>query len=306
MTRSADIRISIVIPHLNQSEFLERCLFSLNPQILAMQGVEIIVVDNGSRELPVALCDRHPAVRLETEARPGPGLARNRGIAVARGKLLAFIDADCLAHENWLATFEKEFATNPATLIVGGEVRIGLADLARPTMLEAYESVFAYRQGEYIEKQGFSGTGNLAMRRDAFIQVGPFAGIEIAEDRDWGHRAGQKGLKIKYLPDMIVYHPARKTFDELRSKWDRHMSHDYKETGTGLGARLKWIGLSIAVAASSIIDIRKVIASKRIASWRERVLASAMLIKIRLYRAWKMLGLMMPNSQQSSRMWNRQ
>jgi GT2 family glycosyltransferase len=190
-------------------------------------------------------------------------------------------------------------------MVVGGDVRIGVADSAHLTMLEAYESVFAYRQQEYIEKLGFSGTGNLAMRREAFDAVGAFAGIEIAEDRDWGRRATQLGYRIRYVPEMILFHPARRNFAELRRKWDRHISHDYEESSGSAFWRLRWAVLALAVAASGIADIRKVIVSNRISTAPETFMAAAMLMRIRLYRAGRMLRLLMPGSGKAIRNWNR-
>jgi len=304
MTAAASMRVSIVIPHLNQPEFLARCLAALAPQVEAMQDVEAIVVDNGSRVLPKEVCGRFDWVRMIQEPIPGPGPARNRGIAAAKAQLLAFIDADCVAHPDWLASLVREFEANSATQIVGGDVRIGLADPARSSALEAYESVFAYRQEEYIEKMGFSGTGNLAMRRAAYEAVGPFAGIEVAEDRDWGRRANAKGLRIKYLPSMIAYHPARKTFAELCRKWDRHVSHDYEELPAGPLGQVKWAGLALAVAASGIVDVRKIVASRRISTLRERLLAATVLARIRFYRARRMLGQFLLVDRKS-RDWNR-
>ncbi len=75
-------------------------------------------------------------------------------------------------------------------------MRIARVDPERPTALEAYECVHAYRMKEYIEKQGFTGTGNLALRRDVFEVVGPFGGLHIAEDLDWGQRSGRMGYRI--------------------------------------------------------------------------------------------------------------
>jgi glycosyltransferase involved in cell wall biosynthesis len=305
-TNDASIELSVVIPHLNQTEFLERCLHSLSTQASAPPNTEIIVVDNGSYETPEAVCTQYPIVRLAKEPKPGPGPARNHGISIARGKLLSFIDADCKAHENWLFALRREFATNPETMIIGGDVRIDPANSKQLTSLEAYESVFAYRQKEYIEKYGFSGTGNLAMRREAYSLVGPFSGIELAEDRDWGRRAIERGFRIKYVSDMIVYHPARKTLAELKSKWDRHISHDYNEKGRGRKGDLQWAARAIAVAASSVVDIHKVIISDRLGSWRERVIASAVLFKIRIYRAIQMLKLTVPDVVSSYGKWNRQ
>jgi GT2 family glycosyltransferase len=283
--------VSIIIPHLNQPTFLERCLASLAPQIAAQKNVEVIVVDNGSKQLPVEVLNRYAWARLEQEKEAGPGPARNTGIAVSHGQLLAFIDADCVAHADWLRCLSEIFSANPTFEVLGGDVRIGLVDASRPTMLEAYESVFAYRQAEYISKYRFSGTGNLAMRRPSYFKVGPFAGIGVAEDREWGRRATKAGVVIHYVPEMIVYHPARQTFGELRKKWDRHISHDFNEKAAGIGGRLKWVALIFAVAVSGVADVQKILVSDRISTARERVLASIMLFRVRLYRSWRMLGL---------------
>ena len=91
-------RISVVILHLNPPEFLARCFASLAAGTRA--PYEAIVVDNGSRELPEAVCAAHGA-RLLSEAEPGPGSARNCGVAASSGELLAFIDADCVAYPGW-------------------------------------------------------------------------------------------------------------------------------------------------------------------------------------------------------------
>jgi GT2 family glycosyltransferase len=283
--------LSIVIPHLNQPFFLERCLKSLAPQLSQYPGAEVIVVDNGSKSPPSEIIAKFPFARLIGEPEPGPGPARNKGIQVSKGELLAFIDADCVARNDWVKQLMSAFARHPHWLIAGGDVRILVEDASKPTMIEAYESIFAFRQKEYIFKQHFSGTGNLAMRREAFEVVGPFAGIGIAEDRDWGHRAVKAGFTIHYTPGMIVYHPARKTFQELSQKWDRHIVHDFNEKARSVGGRLKWVGLLAVVVLSGLLDIRKIAFSDRVNSFRERVLASAMLLRIRLYRGWRMFGL---------------
>ena len=119
--------------------------------------------------------------------------------------------------------------SNPATLVIGGDVRIAYEKPDVLTALEAYENVFAYQQQNYIEKKGFTGTGNMALRPSVLKTVGPFRGLEVAEDRDWGRRAQALNIKTRYVPGMIVRHPARKTFTELKVKWDRHMSHDFEE-----------------------------------------------------------------------------
>src|SRR5690606_10535485 len=92
---------------------------------------EIFVVDNGSHEQPTAVCDRHPGVRLLAEPTPGPGPARNTGVAESTGDVLAFIDADCIADRRWLATIETAVA-DPTADVLGGDVRIAYDNPRRP------------------------------------------------------------------------------------------------------------------------------------------------------------------------------
>src|SRR5580765_3974931 len=95
--------ISVIIPHLNQPDGLDVCLGTLQSQALERSAFEVIVVDNGSTSLPQAVVDRYPGTLLLQELNPGPGPARNRGVEAAKGDILAFTDADCRAHPDWLS-----------------------------------------------------------------------------------------------------------------------------------------------------------------------------------------------------------
>lgn len=274
-------RISVVIPHLNQPEMLARCLASLRDNTRVPD--EIIVVDNGSDVLP----DVPENVTLLQEKTPGPGPARNLGVAHSTGDVLAFIDADCLARFDWLEEAERAVARND---ILGGDVRIGYVNPHKLTVLEAYESIYAYRMQRYIRDEGFTGTGNLVVRRDVLEAVGPFAGLEIAEDRDWGKRATAAGYEITYVPRMRVYHPARRNFLELYAKWDRQLAHEYGLIRDGAG-QLRWVAKTVVMAVSPLWEIPRIAGSSRVPSLKARAKAFAGLCRIRVYRAGRMLDL---------------
>ena len=297
------ISISVVIPHLNQPEFLRRCLISLASG--DRQPDEVFVVDNGSDVMPQDICDGFAGVTLLREDTPGPGPARNLGVSHSTGNVLAFIDADCLADPVWLAVAAREMA-DPDAQILGGDVRIALVDPEKLTMLEAYESIYAYRMDRYIAREGFTGTGNLVVRRAVLDDVGSFAGVSVAEDRDWGQRATAKGYKIRYVAEMKAYHPARVDFSELQQKWDRHMAHDFTDAWVNLGGKLKWAVKSLAMGISPLAEIFRIAASDRIDGPYNKLLAFGGLARIRLYRAGRMLQLMagMDSAALSGR-WNR-
>jgi glycosyltransferase involved in cell wall biosynthesis len=298
------LRISVVIPHLNQPEMLRRCLASLwNGR---RQPDQVIVVDNGSTQLPEAVVSSFPGTILLQEPTPGPGPARNRGVAFADGDVLAFIDADCLADPLWLMEADSAMKASRQE-VLGGDVRISIADPNQLTLLEAYECVYAYRMDRYIAEQGFTGTGNLAVSREILDHVGPFAGLSVAEDRDWGHRATELGYRFRFVEAMCVYHPARQNFNELYTKWDRQLAHDYAMARRkGIRGRFMWVLKTLALPVSAIFEIPRIINSDRISGSRSRAFAFLGLARIRIYRmrrmAWLMTG---GNPDTLSRRWNR-
>jgi glycosyltransferase involved in cell wall biosynthesis len=296
--------VSVIVPHINQADYLRRCLESLNSQSFA-GAFEIIVVDNGSHVLPAGICSSFDNVRLEQEPVPGPGPARNKGVALSRAPVLAFVDADCIADRNWLSTIVAAFGDGSID-VIGGDVRIAAENPSRLSDLEAYESVYAYRQREYIEKQGFSGAGNLAVRRSAFQAVGSFGGIEISEDRDWGKRASALGLVTHYVPEMLVFHPARKTIGELQVKWDRQVAHDFAELGAAAAARARWVAKAMALVVSPVVEAPRIMASDRLEGWRPKFRAGVTLARIRLHRARSMIRLLSKGSTSAAATsWNR-
>ena len=294
--------ISVIIPHLNQPKGLEACLGSLHLQTLERSSFEVIVVDNGSELLPRTAIAQFPGTVLLKELRAGPGLARNRGVEAASGDVLAFIDADCRAHPDWLQSALRALQSSPARTILGGDVQIWRQNNKIITSLEAYESVFAYRFKLYIEKHGFSGTGNLVLRRSDFQEVGPFRGIEVAEDIDWGQRARALGYTFVYVPEMIVFHPARQSLRELFIKWDRHIQHALNTSDKNVLRQVQWVLRAIAILVSPVVDWTKVIASNRIQGPSARIKAIFVLVVLRTYRAYKMIRLSLSNK---GVVWNR-
>jgi glycosyltransferase involved in cell wall biosynthesis len=301
---SERLRLSVVIPHLNQPLALDRCLRSLAAG--SRQADEIIVVDNGSVELPGMVCAAYSGVRLLQEDLPGPGPARNRGAGASTGDILAFTDADCIVDRDWLAAIERAFA-DPTLTIIGGDVRVAIENPKRLTMIEAYESVFGYQVERYINKMGFTVTCNLAMRPAILADVGPFGGLAISEDRDWGQRATARGHAIHYRADVVIFHPARRDFTQLTRKWDRHMGHDFAEAREHPSGRLRFLVKTVAMAPSALIELPRILRSDRIHGLRSRVLAFAGLARIRAYRAGKMAWLLIGGDpRRLSGAWNRE
>lgn len=92
-------RVSVVMPTFNSAAWLARALDSILAQDYPAERVQIVVVDDDSRDrsVPIAAsyARRHPDMQVLRQAEnAGPAAARNRGLRVCRGELIAFLDSD--------------------------------------------------------------------------------------------------------------------------------------------------------------------------------------------------------------------
>jgi len=124
--------VSVVIPAWNCARYLRRALDSVLAQQYPHDRLEVVVVDDGSTDAsPRIVADyaaRDPRVRLLQQPNAGPAAARNRGIAAARGELIAFLDADDAWAPGKLAAQAALFAADPSLGLVHCGVRFVDAD----------------------------------------------------------------------------------------------------------------------------------------------------------------------------------
>jgi len=282
-------QLSVVIPHLNEGDNLRRCLVALQRQRAEGISLEIIVVDNGSDESPEATCAGIRDLRLVVETTPGPGPARNLGARIARSKIVAFVDADCVVQSGWARAIIRFMEARPEIDIVGGHIGILMDRPESPTSIEAYESIFSYRASLYIEQHDYAATGNMAVRTDVFHRVGSFGGISTMEDREWGQRAVALGHHIAFIAEAKVLTPSCKSFAELARRWDRHVAHEFDAARSRRHPMAMWLLRSVAVAASPFGEIPRIIGSGSVTGMRAKLGALACLVRVRFYRASKML-----------------
>ena len=96
--------ISIIVPIYNVKEYLSRCIDSILSQTYS--NIEIILSDDGSTDGSSDICDEYEKkdkrIRVIHEMNKGLSEARNRGIRIARGKYLSFIDSDDWVSPNFI------------------------------------------------------------------------------------------------------------------------------------------------------------------------------------------------------------
>ncbi|GAB4383258.1 glycosyltransferase family 2 protein [Albidovulum sp.] len=277
---------AVIIPHFNDTVRLGRCLSALVASDLA--ATEVVVVDNGSSEPLEPLRAAFPQVRFVVETRKGAAHARNRGVAETTAPWLIFLDCDCVPAADWLERARR--ACGRADL-VGGAITVFDETPPPRTGAQAFETVFAFNYREYIEKKHFSVTANLITSRAVFEAVGPFE-PGLSEDAEWCLRARARGYGIALDPAVRVAHPTRADWPALERKWrriTREMFALHRRDHPGAAGRLRWALRALAVAASGLAHLPRLVASPALSGAGERWRGALTLLRLRWTRCLWML-----------------
>ncbi|MEP4079125.1 glycosyltransferase family 2 protein [Haloferula sp.] len=232
-----DIPATIVVPTCGRVDDLRRCLESLMAQETT-RPVKVIVVDNRPElETESKLAEDFPQVEWITESRPGSSYARNAGLAVAPGEILAMTDDDMVVAPDWLEKLVAPFVRNDV-IAVTGSVLPGSLETNAERDFETYggfqcgsdRTEFGaswFRKWRYraVPTWKLGGTGNLAIRAE-FLErkgVGYFmeclgAGVPagVGEDTLFFYRVMLEGGTIIYEPEAVGWHFHRAKSEDLR------------------------------------------------------------------------------------------
>jgi glycosyltransferase involved in cell wall biosynthesis len=200
--------VSVIIPVRDGESMIGACLDAIAAQRLDVP-FEIIVVDDGSVDRTAQIVAAHPAApTLVAQDPSGSYAARNAGLAAARGRVLAFTDADCVPGPGWLAGGLA--AIGDGADLVGGAITPLRSEA--PTVWERYDRALYLDQRRLVEEQGFAATANLIVRGSVLEEVGPFDPTLVSSgDLEWGRRATAAGHRIAYAPGAVVSHHPRRT-----------------------------------------------------------------------------------------------
>ena len=207
--------LSVVLPVYDGAATLDASLRALRAS--RFRDFELIVVDDASRDGSGAIAERFaPDVLLRNATNQGHTAARNRGVAVSRGRVLFFTDADvCIAPD----TLERvaSWFEDPAV-----ECVVGLYEPLQPhaSLASAYKNAWIHhsyaRSSDEID-WFFTAVG--AVRREAFLRVGGFVPRFRREggggDVDFGRRLHTCGVHIHLDKSLRVTHHRRFTVRSL-------------------------------------------------------------------------------------------
>ncbi|MBC5829719.1 MAG: glycosyltransferase [Candidatus Eremiobacteraeota bacterium] len=193
------MRFSVVIATKDRADYLQRALHSLAEQVRG-PSFEVIVVDNGSSDATAhvvhdARASMQQDVQYVFEERPNRAAARNRGVAVAKGHLILFVDDDVWLPSGFLEAHERAHTTR--NLVVSGPI----------VNVPSYDNRRKPTPGHF--SRAFLCTCNVSLERHAFLQVGGFDEqfrLYGWEDTELGLRLREEGARGKFAWSAFLYH----------------------------------------------------------------------------------------------------
>jgi glycosyltransferase involved in cell wall biosynthesis len=203
--------VSVIVPTRNRAAVLRALLDALTHQIYPADRLEIVVVDNASTDDTAAVVAAASArapfpIHYRRKRDEGPPAARNLGVAVSRGEILAFTDSDCLPSPRWLLGAVARLGERDG-LVCGPIVPVDRPD----------QPVFVHQVIGVDRDNGIYATANVLYRRAAIEAAGGFDeqfgafdwGTPIGgEDTDLAWRVRRAGWGAVFAPEAVVYHQA--------------------------------------------------------------------------------------------------
>jgi glucosyl-dolichyl phosphate glucuronosyltransferase len=221
-----DVDVSVIVCTYNRVEILmKRALASLFAQnMLSEYIIEILIIDNAStdktREQVMNLMQMNTQyfIRYIFEEQQGLSYARNRGVAEARGEIIAFLDDDAEATPGWLQAIVEAYYRHPDAWAVGGRT-LPVCEGPEPRWFRGhmlgYVGGHDYGQTEFLlsHKHGLQGA-NMSFHRKVFKEFGGFR-TELGrigqkklshEEGEFFRRMHNANKPIYYVPAALVHH----------------------------------------------------------------------------------------------------
>jgi glycosyltransferase involved in cell wall biosynthesis len=198
--------VSIIVPVYNGEKTIAQCIESLLTQSYPKDKYKILVIDNNSKDKTAEIIKSFPVKYLSEKEIQSSYAARNKGIRHAKGKILAFIDADCIASKNWLKNAVEKFKDNSIGC-VAGEVK----SYKPQNYVENYLASKNDLSPKFSEYLPYPKTANAFYRKQVFDKIGLFEEQWVSGgDADIAWRMQlQTKYKVKFAPNAIVYHKHR-------------------------------------------------------------------------------------------------
>lgn len=204
--------VTVIIPTKDRQSDIAECLESVFSQTYPRHKMEVIVIDDGSKDGTGDIAGMFPCKLLSHRKSRGQSYCRNLGAGKANGEILAFLDSDCVAGTTWLKEIAAYFRWDSVGA-VGGFVEGHYME----SPLDRYEKVCSpLNMGKRVlydteaESTFYVPSCNILVRRKAFLETGGFNdNMDLGEDVDFCWRLRKRGYTLLYVPEGSVDHKHR-------------------------------------------------------------------------------------------------
>lgn len=296
-------RFSVIIPAFNAGNTLSACLEALDQQSVSKEDYEVIVVDDGSSDNTSKIAKSFD-IKYIYQANRGPAAARNRGAREAKGEIILFTDADCLAGRTWMQEMVLPFE-DPVVTAVKGSYKTRQTRLAARFAQAEFEDRY-----EFLQRQAsidMIDTYSAAFKKDIFQRMGGFDErftVANNEDTDFSYRLAKAGHKLVFNPEAFVYHTHPDTLGKYlkvkfwRGYWRIVVYHRYpnkavKDSYTPGTIKIQTLLMTIFLALISLsIFVSRMVYLSLLFCFM--LMLSSLPFSLKVFRKQKVLGLISP------------
>lgn len=220
-----NITTSIIICTYNRPQLLRSALQSVTNVDFDPDQFEIVVVDNGSndqsRDVFTEISgQRRCHMSYTREERLGLSYARNKGIELAQGEIVVFLDDDEIVPANWLAELIKPYADDERIACIGGRIiPVFPNDVYPPWYSREIQGFFGgVDHGDLLHEVNFPyeylGGGNISFDKELICKLGMFnvnlgvtgKTLYSGEENELTERIKNAGFKVLFNPNAVTYH----------------------------------------------------------------------------------------------------
>lgn len=174
------MKISVVIPAFNEEKLIAKCITAVKNQTFPKEEYEILVIDNNSTDKTAEIAKKLGAIVIPYSQKQGFSVTKQFGTQKAKGEIIAYTDADSIPDKHWLENIDK-LMLNKKLMCIGGTV---LSAEDNPLMNFPLVSYDFFARVNQLFGISLIWSPNMAVRKDAFMQIGGF-NTKLKTSDDW-------------------------------------------------------------------------------------------------------------------------
>ncbi len=227
-----NILVSVIIPVYNVEKYISRCIDSVMNQ--KYKNIEIILINDGSTDRSGEICEKYaardPRIQYINKNNEGVSVARNKGLDVAKGDFITFIDADDYVDVDFINTVVEKINKNNSDIIICGNYDVDEEYKVIKNSIEAEERCFNSEDAirELCKEKLFKSViWGKCYKRELFNKYKFNKETKIAEDLEVLYKVLSEAEIITYIPDRLYYWLSRTnsaTKVSFNSDWEKELS----------------------------------------------------------------------------------